>query len=64
MFIMEQNEEQLSAHSSLALIESMINKAQNRFSENGTLYLVWGWVVAICALSHYIMLTFTHIGPS
>lgn len=63
MFIMEQNDEQLTAHSSLVLIESMINKAQNRFSENGTLYLVWGWVVAICALSHYTMLTFTDIGP-
>jgi hypothetical protein len=37
MFVMEQNEDQLTAHSSLALIESMINKAQNRFSENGTL---------------------------
>lgn len=50
------HQNELSAQSSLALIESMINKAQNRFSENGTLYLIWGWVVFICALGQYLML--------
>lgn len=55
MLAMDQQNE-LSAHSSLALIESMINKAQNQFSENGTLYLVWGWVVSICSLGQYLLL--------
>lgn len=55
----QQNE--LSAQSSLALIESMINKAQNRYSENGTLYLVWGWVVFICSLGQYLLLKFNFI---
>jgi len=55
MVAMDQQNE-LSAQSSLVLIESMINKAQNRFSENGTLYLIWGWVVFICALGQYLML--------
>lgn len=59
---MEQNNEQLSAQSSLAIIESMINKAQNRFSENGTLYLLWGWIVFFCSLGHYLMLQYTTIG--
>ncbi len=54
--------EKFSAVESLALIESMINKAQNKYSENGTLYLLWGWVVFLCAVLHYGLLTFTQLG--
>jgi len=56
--------EKFSAVESLALIESMINKAQNKYSENGTLYLLWGWVVFLCAVLHYGLLTFTQLGKS
>ena len=38
---------------SLQLIESMINKAKNRFSESGTLYILWGIVVLICSLVQF-----------
>lgn len=38
---------------SLQLIDSMINKARNRFSENGHLYLVWGWSVLLCAIASF-----------
>lgn len=31
----------------------MINKARNRFSENGHLYLVWGWSVFVCAIASF-----------
>jgi len=41
---------------SLALIESMINKAANRFNEDGFLYLLWGWVVLACSLAEFILL--------
>jgi len=58
------NQAQLSAQSSLALIESMINKAQNRYSENGTLYLLWGWIIFICSLVHYSLLTYTSLGAN
>ncbi len=44
---------------SLQLIESMINKAKNRFSENGHLYLLWGWVVFICAIIHFFTLSYS-----
>ena len=54
-------DETLSARSSLELIESMINKAQNRFSENGTLYLLWGWIVFGASLAHYVLLRFTDL---
>lgn len=53
-----ENNESLSANESLKLIESMIYKAQNRFSENGTLYLLWGWVVFFCSIIQYVSLKF------
>ncbi|MDO8997871.1 hypothetical protein [Sediminibacterium sp.] len=58
------NQAQLAAQSSLALIESMINKAQNRYSENGTLYLLWGWIIFICSLGHYALLAYTSLGAN
>jgi hypothetical protein len=38
-------EEKFSPQESLQLIESMIDQAKSRFSENGHLYLLWGWIV-------------------
>ncbi|MBK8088386.1 MAG: hypothetical protein IPK31_10800 [Chitinophagaceae bacterium] len=50
------DQEQFSSpQDSLQLIESMINKAQNRFNENGHLYLLWGWVIFVCSISHFIV---------
>lgn len=46
--------ENLEPVQSLRLIESMINKAQNRFSDNGHLYLLWGWVILICSACHFV----------
>ena len=40
---------------SLALIESMINKAKDRFNEDGFIYLLWGWVVLFCSIVHFIL---------
>ncbi len=59
---MEQQE--LSTRDSLQLIESMINKAQNRFSENGHLYLLWGWVVLVCSITSFIAIYFYDNGKS
>ncbi len=50
---MEQPE--FSTQNSLQLIESMINKAQNRFNENGHLYLLWGWVIFFCSIIHFVV---------
>jgi len=44
-----------SPQDSLQFIESMINKAQNRFNENGHLYLLWGWVIFACSVLHFIL---------
>ena len=54
-----QNNDSLSASDSLKLIESMIHQAQNRFTENGTLYLLWGWTIFLCSLVQYFSLKFT-----
>ena len=48
----------LSEKESLALIASMINKAKNRFVENGLMYILWGWVILICSLIQFISLYF------
>jgi len=49
-------DETITQRESLALIESMINKAKNRFGENGFLYLLWGWVILFCSLGQYVLL--------
>ncbi len=51
-------EENLSESQSIELIQSMINRARNQFSENGHLYLVWGWVVLICSVAEFILIRF------
>jgi hypothetical protein len=44
-----------SEQESFAVIKSMINQARNQFTENGHLYLLWGWVILICSAGHFIM---------
>ncbi|MEO6254636.1 MAG: hypothetical protein ABIO79_15095 [Ferruginibacter sp.] len=48
--------ENFSPKDSLLLIDSMINQAKNRFSENGFLYLLWGWLILICSIAHFVLL--------
>jgi hypothetical protein len=46
-------QESFSPKDSLQLIDSMISQAKNRFTENGFLYLLWGWVIFVCAIFHF-----------
>jgi len=55
---MESSEIKMSEKESMELITSMINKAKNGYSENGILYLLWGWLVFICCLIQFIGLHF------
>ena len=48
-------EEIFSPKESLQLIDSMI-KAQRRFSENGFLYLLWGWIIFACSIAHFVLI--------
>jgi hypothetical protein len=53
-------DENITQQESLAIIESMINKARNQFSENGFVYLLWGWVIFFCSTSEFILLNVVH----
>jgi hypothetical protein len=59
-----QSEQDFSGEESLAIIQSMINKVRNRFSEDGHLYLIWGWVVLICSLAQFVLDHFVHYAQS
>jgi FtsH-binding integral membrane protein len=48
-------QESLTEKQSLSIIEEMINKAKNQFSEDGSLYLLWGWVILFCSLGHFVL---------
>ncbi len=51
-------EQPFNEQNSLQLIESMINKAKNNFSESGTLYLLWGFVILICSMVQFAAMHF------
>jgi uncharacterized membrane protein len=53
-------EEKFSPEQSLQVIQSMIEKAKDQFSENGHLYLLWGWVVLICSIAEFVLLKVVH----
>lgn len=44
-----------TASDGMKVIESMIAQAKNRFSENGFLYLLWGWTVFVCSLGQFVL---------
>ncbi|MGB8193655.1 MAG: hypothetical protein WCF67_17115 [Chitinophagaceae bacterium] len=49
---------EFSPQQSLAVIQSMIETARNQFSENGHLYLLWGWVVFVCSLAQFVLMNY------
>jgi len=53
-------ESPISGVESLEVIQSMILKAKNQFSENGKLYLLWGWVILFCSLGYFILAEVVH----
>jgi hypothetical protein len=52
------NEENFDPKQSLLLIESMINRAKDKFAEDGSMYLLSGWVVFFCSLTQFVLLHF------
>jgi len=53
-------EQPFNEQTGLQLIESMINRAKNNFSESGTLYLIWGIVIFICSMVQFVAHYFFH----
>ena len=52
------NDENFTHSDSLTIIQAMINKAKDQFSENGHLYLLWGWVILFCSTGHFVLIRF------
>ncbi|NQZ77034.1 MAG: hypothetical protein HRT61_13165 [Ekhidna sp.] len=54
------NEKQLSKEESLELITNMIGQAKRNVAKGGSFYfLLWGWVVALANLGHYLIEKFS-----
>ena len=58
---MEKEEQNLSNEESLKLITSMINTAKGNIQEGYVFFLIWGWLVIIASLLHYVFLKFSII---
>jgi len=46
-------EKELSPKESLDLINSMIGKARERYTDNSFHFLLWGWLVILASVLHY-----------
>lgn len=52
--------EELSHTESLKIIDEMIATAKNNYEKSGSFYfLLWGWVVMVANLGHYVLEKFT-----
>ena len=52
---METEEKSLNGNESLQIIQQMISQAKQQYSDDSFMYLLWGWLVFIASLSHYIL---------
>lgn len=50
-----QNEKEFSPQESLELIQSMIDKTKNKFSDNSFYFLFWGWLVFAACISQFVL---------
>ncbi len=48
--------QELHPKESLAIIQEMIQAEKMSFSENGFIYLFWGWLVIFAALAQFVLL--------
>lgn len=50
-----QNKNEFTPEESLQLIQSMIDKTKNRYSDNSFYFLFWGWLVFACCIVEFIL---------
>ena len=48
---------------SLNLIKGMIQSAQNKMHDNSIHYLLWGWLVSVAAIVHFVLLKIDYQNP-
>ncbi len=56
-------EQTINPEQSLQIIQSMICRAQNNFSENGFLFIFWGWLVFLSACTFYYFIVTNFENP-
>lgn len=47
---------ELTEQKSIEIIEDMIHKAKKQFSDDGFMLMLWGWLVFVAAIGHYLLL--------
>lgn len=45
----------------MQIIQQMIQTARNQYTENGHLYLIWGFVILICSVAHFVLDQYFHV---
>jgi hypothetical protein len=51
-------ERNITVEESLDIIQNMVKQAQKKISEDGFLFIFWGWLVFITAMGFYTMIKF------
>lgn len=49
-------EREININESLSIIQSMVNKTQRQFSDDSFYYIMWGWLVLVASVAHFILL--------
>ena len=49
----------MNEQESLRVIHAMIDSAKKTIQDDGTLYLMWGWLVLFASVTHYLLMTMT-----
>ncbi|MDN4166835.1 hypothetical protein QWY31_15090 [Cytophagales bacterium LB-30] len=54
-----ENQAPLRQEESLRIIQQMIETSKNSLRDDGTLYLLWGWLVFLSSIGHYALMAHT-----
>jgi hypothetical protein len=57
--IMNTSEESLSGQESLRIIQQMINRAKPEMSRQSFYPLLWGWIVLVASLAHFLLIRYS-----
>lgn len=49
-------ERDINPSESLSIIQSMVNKTQRQYSDDSFYYIMWGWLVLVASIAHFILM--------
>lgn len=49
-------EKDISPEESLDIIKTMINKTQRQFNDDSFYYMMWGWLVFVASITHFVLI--------